>query len=305
MTIRLLALLSFLVSFSATADWLPRQDPVPGGVAWVEIGRATDPAPRAYLDAERVMVIRQNDAWLAVVGIPLSLKPGEHDLTVVDAMDRTSTQRFTVRAKKFAAQHITLTNKRLVDPLPADIERITRDQKALTQAFTHWADESGPLLAFQFPAQGRLSSNFGLRRFFNDQERQPHNGIDIAAPRGSPVVAPADGIVVATGEYFFNGRTVLIDHGQGLISMYNHLDYIAVIDGAKVARGQHIGDIGMTGRATGPHLHWAISLNNTRVDPLLFVTEEAIKQFVQLNKTSQSTVSAPKNQETAGTKSKM
>ncbi|HEX7044746.1 MAG TPA: M23 family metallopeptidase, partial [Burkholderiales bacterium] len=99
-------------------------------------------------------------------------------------------------------------------------------------------------------------------------------GVDIAAPRGTPVRAPADGVVAAVGDYFFNGLTVFLDHGQGLISMYNHLDRIAVEPGARVARGDVIGAVGATGRVTGPHLHWSVSLNNVRVDPLLFVGED-------------------------------
>jgi murein DD-endopeptidase MepM/ murein hydrolase activator NlpD len=114
---------------------------------------------------------------------------------------------------------------------------------------------------------------FGLRRYFNDQPRQPHSGIDIAGPVGTPVTAPFAGIVANTGDYFFNGKTVFIDHGQGLISMFNHLSRITVKSGARVAAGEKIGEIGMTGRVTGPHLHWTVSLNNSRVDPMLFLAE--------------------------------
>lgn len=279
---RLIAIvLGWLVVTTAAADWLPRHDPVPGGVAWVEIGAAAEPAPRAFLDAERVMVLRQADRWVAVVGLPLTLTPGKHALTVIGAGDSVSTREFAVNPKEYSAQRITLKNKRMVEPTPADLERIGREQTTMTEIFTRWSEPPGALLAFQLPAHGRLSGNFGLRRFFNDQERQPHSGIDIAAPRGAAVVAPADGIVVTVGEYFFNGRTVFLDHGHGLISMYNHLDRIAVEPGAKIARGQRIGDIGMSGRATGPHLHWAVSLNNTRINPLLFVSESQLAQTAQ------------------------
>jgi murein DD-endopeptidase MepM/ murein hydrolase activator NlpD len=268
-----------LVASSASADWLPRQDPVPGGVAWVEVGLAAEAPPRAFLGTDRVMVTRQSSNWLAVVGLPLTLNAGEHELTLLDAADRLSTRRFTVRPKEYGAQRISLKDRRMVDPTAADLERIGHDQTAMVEAFTRWTEPHTPLLAFQFPAHGRMSGAFGTRRFFNDQERQPHSGVDIAAPRGTPVTAPADGVVIRVGDYFFNGRTIFIDHGQGLISMYNHLDRAAVAPGATVTRGQRIADIGMSGRATGPHLHWAVSLNNTRVDPLLFVSEESLKQF--------------------------
>jgi murein DD-endopeptidase MepM/ murein hydrolase activator NlpD len=127
------------------------------------------------------------------------------------------------------------------------------------------------------PVDGRYSSPFGLRRYFNDQPRKPHSGLDIAAPEGTPIQAAESGVVVETGDYFFNGKTVFIEHGQGLVTMYCHLRKIDVETGQTVTRGEKIGEVGKTGRVTGAHLHWSVSLNHAMVDPLLFLDQPANK----------------------------
>jgi murein DD-endopeptidase MepM/ murein hydrolase activator NlpD len=275
---RLLILaVGLLWSLLATAQPLPGEAPVPGGVIAVKLGPAVDPAPRVHLGHDRVMVLRHADSWYAIVGIPLTLAPGTHQLTITTDIGSRS-HDFTVQPKEYTAQHITLKNQRLVDPTPSDLQRIEQEQLLIREAFARWSETEAPAVSFDLPARGRLSGVFGTRRFFNKQERAPHNGIDLAAPRGAPVVAPADGTVVALGDYFFNGRSVFVDHGQGLVTMYNHLDRIAVAVGEFIKRGDRIGDIGMTGRTTGPHLHWVVSLNNARVDPMLFLSDTARKQ---------------------------
>ncbi len=259
-------------SYAAPVPELPQANPVPGGVVIVPLNPVTDAPPRVRFNGERIMVVRQNDRWHAIVGLPLTLATGEHRLT----LDRSGTMAFTVQPKEYAAQHLTLTNKRMVDPTASDLKRIEREQKILQRAFQTWSETSVPPLRFDLPARGQLSSPFGLRRFFNNQPRQPHSGLDIAAPTGAPILAPAPGTVIETGNYFFNGNTVFLDHGQGLVTMYNHLRRISVAKGRRVVRGEKIGEIGMTGRVTGPHLHWTVSLNNARVDPTLFLSREAL-----------------------------
>jgi len=274
---RLLALSGLLMTFAAAAQTLPRAEPVPGGVAVVPLDVKTPAMPRVYLGNSRVMVVQEEAKWFAVVGLPLSFRTGEHDLRIIDDVGHKLLQPFKVLPKKYGEQRITLSNKRMVNPTSEDMKRIGRDSGEIRAAFTTWREIDTPPLTFDLPVEGPISSVFGTRRFFNNQERQPHSGVDLAAPRGTPILAPADGVIVGTGDYFFNGRTVFIDHGQGLISMYNHMDRIAVSIGETVKRGQRIGDVGMTGRVTGPHLHWGVSLNNVRVDPLMFVPEEAIR----------------------------
>jgi hypothetical protein len=259
---------------SAAEGNLPLAAPVPGGVAVICVGRASDPAPRAAFDGQRVLVARAGDSWEAVVGLPLGTQPGALDLTVLEGEQRARMVSFGVGVHDYDTQRITLANRRQVEPEPMDLLRIEREQGSIVRAFSTWSDEAPESLGFDLPAMGRISSTFGLRRFFNDEPRQPHSGLDIAAPEGTPIVAPAAGTVIETGDYFFNGNSVFIDHGQGLITMYNHLSRVDVAKGVRVARGDRIGLVGRTGRVTGPHLHWSVSLNNARVDPALFLSRE-------------------------------
>jgi len=213
-----------------------------------------------------------------VVGLPLGLRPGAHELSVLEGERTSRAIPFKVGKRDYETQRVTLANRRQVDPEPEDLRRIAREQESLVRAFSTFSDSAPEGLAFDLPSAGRVSGGFGLRRFFNDEPRQPHSGLDIAAPEGTPIAAPAAGTVIEIGDYFFNGLTVVLDHGQGLVTMYNHLSRIDVAKGARVARGESIGAVGHTGRVTGPHLHWSVSLNNARVDPALFLSSEVRKQ---------------------------
>jgi murein DD-endopeptidase MepM/ murein hydrolase activator NlpD len=265
-----LLLAVFFLPNTATGELL-QPSPVPGGIAIIAIAPESTPAPVVRFQNQRVLVLRSNGMWQAVVGLPLSLDAGEQHLDISDRA-ATRTLAFQVLPKHYNTQYLTLANKRQVNPTPNDLIRIAREQELSRQAFATWSEVLADDLRFDLPAHGRFSSTFGLRRFFNNEARQPHSGLDIAAPEGTPVLAPAAGTVIETGKYFFNGNTVFIDHGQGLISMYNHLSRISVKKGARVARAQRIGAVGKTGRVTGAHLHWTVSLNNARVDPMLFLS---------------------------------
>jgi murein DD-endopeptidase MepM/ murein hydrolase activator NlpD len=267
--------LAALLAFSAfpahaIAD-LPRANPVPGGIAIVPLGADSEPKPGAYFGEQRVLILRQNGYWQAVIGLPLDLAPGPHTLTFANRNEKHESD-FYVFPKKYPAQYLTLLNERQVNPGPEELQRIAKDQAAITRVFSAWSEREIADLRFDAPATGRLTARFGLRRFFNNQPRQPHNGLDIAAPLGTAVKAPAEGRVAEIGDYFFTGHTVFIDHGQGLVSMYCHLRKVDVTLGQRLQPGEKIGEVGMSGRATGPHLHWAISLNNSRVDPHLFLS---------------------------------
>ena len=261
-----------LLSLCATAaESYPRPDPVPGGIAIVELGLDTPTPPSVFYGKKRVLVRRTGEQWQAVVGLPLSSKAGIHKLRIVAAQNKVYQREFSVHTKKYKEQHLTIKNKRMVNPTAEDMKRIRSEKKIISAALSRWTEQAHVATQFILPVTGRLSSPFGLRRFFNKQPRKPHSGLDIAAAQGTIIRAPADGTVITRGNYFFNGNTVFIDHGQGLITMYCHMSEISVEPGMKVRQGEPIGKVGMTGRVTGPHLHWSVSLNNARVEPALFL----------------------------------
>lgn len=266
----LLALLLALSTPLALAEgFLGRllDKPVPGGVAVVDLGTGAE-KPAARYRGQPVLVVREDGRrWIAVVGVPLSTKPGREHLELADGRRLA----FAVGSRDYKQQHITLKNKEQVNPSPANLRRIERELAEQTDAYRRFSPRQPSNLLFDKPVGGPLSSPFGLRRFFNGEERNPHSGLDFAVPAGTPVRAPAAGTVILVGDYFFNGRTVFVDHGQGLISMFCHLSRIDVRVGDELARGAVLGKVGATGRATGPHLHWNVSLNDARVDPSIFI----------------------------------
>ncbi|MFT7556648.1 MAG: murein DD-endopeptidase MepM/ murein hydrolase activator NlpD, partial [Planctomycetota bacterium] len=174
--------------------------------------------------------------------------------------------------KEYATQHITIENKRKVNPYASDMERILREKKIKKKARATYTKKTVDT-DFLLPVEGIQTGSYGKRRFFNGQARQPHSGMDIAADEGVPVAAPSDGTVIETGDFFFSGNMVYIDHGQGLITLFAHLSEINVERNQQIKKGQILGKVGSTGRVTGPHLHWSLGLNGNWVDPALFLPE--------------------------------
>jgi murein DD-endopeptidase MepM/ murein hydrolase activator NlpD len=252
---------------------LPPSSAVPGGIVVLDLDAASDSAPRVVYRDNPVMVVRHGDQWRALVGIPLSVDPGRQVVRVGDT-DPPKYQAFTVEPKQYATQKLKVAPAQ-VDLSKKDQERVARERPRIDAALTTFSATLPATLKLEPPVDGPRSSSFGLRRVFNEQPRSPHSGMDIAAPEGTPVLAPASGRVVDTGSYFFNGNTVFIDHGQGLVTMYCHLSAIDVETGQSVNTGDPIGKVGSTGRATGPHLHFGVSLNHAFVDPALFLPQEA------------------------------
>jgi murein DD-endopeptidase MepM/ murein hydrolase activator NlpD len=262
-----------LLLLAAQALALPQHSPRPGGIAVIEIGQATNgAAPLVTFGARPALVTRHAGKWFAVVGIPLEQPVGDASVSVSMAGEPDRDQVFEVVSHDYREQRITVENRSYVDPDPAQLERIAAERKVIDSALVNWREQLSTEVALAAPVDGPRSSSFGLRRFFNDQPRAPHKGMDIAADRGTPVVAAAAGTVTVSGDFFFNGRTVVIDHGQGLVTMYCHLDRIDVEPGQDLSAGAGIGVVGATGRVTGPHLHFGSYLNGTAVDPALLLS---------------------------------
>ena len=266
---RILLILLFCLALPAHADgFLSRllDKPVPGGVAVVDLGDAPQ-APQVSYQGKPALVIREDgQRWIAIIGVPLKTPAGVQTLRVDGQL-----HNFKVGERTYREQHITLKNKEQVNPGPEALARIGRELAEQKTAYQRFSAFQPSNLYFDRPVEGPLSSPFGLRRFFNGEERNPHSGLDFAAPAGTPVKAPAAGEVILVGDYFFNGRTVFVDHGRGLISMFCHLSAIDVAVGQRLERGQVLGKVGSTGRSTGPHLHWNVSLNDVRIDPAIFI----------------------------------
>ncbi len=266
--------LSLFIFFFWQVTWaskLPDDSAVPGGIVKIPVAEVGKSRPEVFYFDKKVLLTQHDQKWWALVGIPLSAKAGEHSILVRENQHETKFN-FRVEGKEYPEQRITIKKKRMVTGFTdEDLKKINSDKKIMSKAKAVWSDQ-GANIGFITPVEGRLSSLFGLKRFFNDIPKRPHNGLDIAAPTGTDIVAPAAGHVINTGHYYFNGKTVFLDHGQGLLSAYLHMDEINVKAGQRVEQGEKLGTVGATGRVTGPHLHWIVYLNKVTVDPALFIS---------------------------------
>ena len=240
----------------------------PGGIAFIDLGPATGTEPVVRYEGRRVLVMNQGARWLAAVGISLDAPTGRGTVILPDG----ATRAFDIGAHAYREQRLTVEPK-YVELSEEQLARVNREREIIDTALAAFRDVPLRSLNVSPPIDGPRSSSFGLRRFFNDEPRSPHKGMDIAASKGTPVHAARTGVVSATGDFYFNGNTVLIDHGQGLVTMYCHLSRVDVAVGDEVSTGQTIGAVGATGRVTGPHLHFGTYLNGNAVDPALLLRD--------------------------------
>lgn len=263
---QILALVLFILANQAMA--LPQNNPVPGGLLVFALPSAD--ITQVTFQNNRVAIVQENQQLYALVGLSLDIKPGNNQLEMTTKAGTKIKHAFNIRDKSYTAQRLIVKDQRKVDPTAEDMIRIQAEQIRMDRARETWTDIPASF-NFTQPVSGRVSSIFGLRRYFNNQPRKPHSGLDLAAAEGTPIQAVESGTVIESGDFFFSGNMVYIDHGQGLISLYAHMHDINVKTGDKIQRGQIIGSVGQTGRVTGPHLHLAVIINQTLVDPVLFL----------------------------------
>ena len=250
---------------------LPHEERVPGGVAVLPLGENGSAAPGVVYLGSQVLVVRKAMAsgageWFAVVGLGLDAQPGPAKIDIAGR----ATIDFRIEPKAYREQRLTVAPS-MVDLSAKDLARYEREKAHITALLAKPSETKPVSLRMLVPTQGRQSSSFGLIRVFNGVSRNPHSGMDIAAGTGTPFVAPLDATVIDVGDYFFNGKTVWLDHGSGLLSMMCHLSASSVQVGDQVKQGEKVGEVGATGRVTGPHLHWSVSLNRQMVNPALFL----------------------------------
>jgi murein DD-endopeptidase MepM/ murein hydrolase activator NlpD len=259
--------LSFVALLALGATALATEQSLrPGGIAVIEIGSTEASAPQVSMDGKPLLVMQRGEKWVAVAGIPLDTEPGEMLISI-----NGEEAVINVAEHAYREQRITVENKSFVDQDKEQLDRIWSERKIIDAVLSSFTESPVGGLSLAAPVPGTQSASFGYRRFFNDQPRSPHKGMDISAGNGEPIAASRSGVIAATGNYFFNGNTVLIDHGQGFVTLYCHMSKISIEEGQQVETGDVIGAVGSTGRVTGPHLHFGTYLNGTAVDPAIFL----------------------------------
>ena len=247
-----------------------------GQILWVEVPISD---PQANVSGtflkRKIPFFHLNDGTFAgLVGLDMEDPEGSQELSVhISTQAGTEHRSYAILVIKenYTVQKLTLPKEK-VDLDAKTLKRVKAEQKEMAGAFHHTNTDplwNGPFLE---PVNGKITGVFGSRRIINGQPRRPHSGEDIAAPKGTPVLAINSGTVSLAVDHFFSGKGVVLDHGLGVFSMYFHLSEINVRNGQPVQKGEAIGKVGASGRATGPHLHWGVRINGSRVNPFALTT---------------------------------
>jgi len=210
---------------------------------------------------------KNKDEWRIIY--PISLFENQNSIDIF--LNKKLIDKITLERKEYRESKIFLQNKEMISPPPESLKRIKSESSLIKDSLKVNSLIKQPSLKMVLPCEGVISSEFGVKRFINNQPRNRHVGLDIAAREGTKVKAALKGKVILTGEFYFAGKVIFIDHGKGLISSYSHLNSVNVKKGQMVNKNKTIGLVGKTGRVTGAHLHWQTFIKGIPVNPELFL----------------------------------
>ena len=245
----------------------PKHSPFPGGIINLEIFNLTFPKP----NKDQLLCQESLNSWRIIQPIPLSYNKNNLKLYI----DEENFKEFKIINKVYRVSKIQINQQKFIHPSKKDNERAAMELALMNKAFTSYSNKRFfSDLSMQWPVEGIISSEFGVRRFINGNQRNPHLGTDIFADIGTKIVAPLEGKVILVGNFFYRGNVIFIDHGNGLISSYSHLSEILVKKGDFITKNELIGKVGKSGRVTGPHLHWQVTLKGIHIDPEIFLRKK-------------------------------
>ena len=270
-------ILIFIISYSHASSLYASSDfsnVHPGGIYITEISNA-EYSQDLLIDGQKILKWNKDNKFYVLYGLSYHLKTEQYSFEIKNKDGAVLREiRINIVQKNFRTQKINV-NKKYTKPTDKILEKIKKDRIKLVKARKIWF-ENNPDMEFILPVKGITTGIFGTKRFYNGIEGNYHNGFDIAADTGTPIVAPSSGKITLTGNFFYNGKSIILDHGRGLKSIMIHLDEILVEENQYVEKGQIIGKVGTTGKSTGAHLHWSVLVNNTYIDPELLIDKGAI-----------------------------
>jgi len=273
----LIFLLALLISCASLFQPLqnceiPAHSPFPGGIINVDFTYEEITKPNISVQGKVPFLCKVGSYQWKII-YPISLE--EKNSKIQIKLENKVIQEITIVPKNYRVSKIEIADLEMVTPPKKSLERIVNESKILKETVKTVSQMSQSSLKMELPTLGVISSEFGVKRFINSKPRSPHSGTDIAAPIGTDVKAALNGKVMLIGNFYYAGNVIYIDHGQGLLTSYSHLEKIKVTKGQKVLQNQIIGSVGKTGRVTGPHLHWQTILLGTNIDPTLFLNSDS------------------------------
>ncbi|MEA1915926.1 MAG: M23 family metallopeptidase [Campylobacterota bacterium] len=262
--------LIFLINFVTFGNELPNSLIVPGGV--IELYVKSSSKPKAFHNKKELMVLKSStkNRYRVIAGVKLDFDVDNKYEIVLKYDGKSYKKNVQIKSYDYKKQYIKLKTSKHVNLSSKNLSRYQKERKKSLNALGLFSEKKFDTLNMMMPLHVELKDDFGKRRYFNNQPRKPHSGVDLAAKSGTKIYAPLSAKVVISEEFFFNGNTIYLDHGLGLVTVYAHLSKLNVKNGDMVKKGDVIGLVGKTGRVTGSHLHWGVALNGSMVNPKLF-----------------------------------